>query len=143
MRSLTGFCPCPKTERGQFVWCFTADPGDESWYERRLWQIDVPTDSVLAYVDNRIWEHLIGSDVVPTDLRRQWCCQGLSNEEISAKVQEYHEKCFPSRKECVEALLSPTAPARTFWLLVPVPFAESWICSYCPPPGGTPWKRRR
>jgi len=62
----------PTDVKWQFVWCYTTASWDDMWYERCLWPIDVPQESILAYVDSPIWEHLIGSKSVPKHIREQW-----------------------------------------------------------------------
>ena len=57
----------PKDREHQFVWCSTTAPRTD-WYGCCLWPLDVPPDSILAYLDSRVWEHLIGSDSLPDAL---------------------------------------------------------------------------
>ena len=117
MPNLTTFWRYPRTERGSLFGATQPNLGGEPWYERRLWTIDVPQDSIICYVDNPIWEHLIGSKWVPESVR------------ISAKEQTYHDS-FLCRKACLEMLLRPTGRGENISALVPVPFAASWIRPY-------------
>jgi hypothetical protein len=124
----------PTDKKGQFVWCCTTDSWDGPWYNCYIWPIDVPQDSILAYVNNPIWEHLIGSKSVPKNIRKQWEIELFSQqisgdryyEEMDKKESEYHNS-FPSRKECLEILLNPTKPGENVTALVHVPIDVSWI----------------
>jgi hypothetical protein len=106
----------PKDREHQFVWCNTTAPRTD-WYGCCLWPLDVPPDSILAYLDSRVWEHLIGSDSLPDALREKWkwelCSRQVPGDEwegeMSRRKREYHES-FPSREECLKVLLSPTGP---------------------------------
>ena len=127
----------PPDRKHQFVWCFTTDSCLQNpWNGRRLWRIDVPQDSILAYVNDCMWNHLIGSKSVPMSLRNQWKNELYSkraageqfDQEISWREREYHDS-FPSREACLAALLSPKGPGEDVSALVSLPFDESWIGS--------------
>ena len=70
----------PKDREHQFVFCSTTDP-EMNWRERRLWRLDVPQDSVLAFLDEPRWLHLIGDRSLPDSFRDQ-----LNSELRSQKI---------------------------------------------------------
>ena len=124
----------PMDRKGQFLWCHTTESWGESWHKRCLWSLDVPQESILAYVNGPVWEHLIGSKSVPRNLREQWQHEFFAQQivgeqyyqEMARKEREYHNS-FPCRKACLEALLDPTGPAEDVSALVSVPADSSWI----------------
>ena len=126
----------PKDREHQFVWCYTTAPRTD-WYGCRLWPLDVPQDSILAYLDSRIWEHLIGG-ALPADLQETWRHELHSRritaeqwqQEFSRKEREYHDS-FGSRGDCLAVLLSPTGPGEDVLALVALPLDPSWIRSSC------------
>jgi len=128
----------PPDREGQFLWYYTTDSWvQHPWSKRCLWPIEVPRVSILAFVDDRLWEHLIGSKWVPRGLREQWerelFSQPVAREEFSQEVskreREYHDS-FPSRKECLKSLLSPAGPGEDVSALVSVPLDASWLRPY-------------
>ena len=130
---LDGLLALPKDRKGQFLWCYTAESWGESWHKRRLWSLDVPQESILAYVNGPVWEHLIGSKCVPRKLREGWqheFVQQSSREQyqecMARKEREYHGS-FPCRKACLDELLKRTDPGEDVSALVPVPVDPSWI----------------
>jgi len=42
-----------------FVWCFTKYEHWKQLEVRRLWELDVPRDDVLRYIDSPVWQGLI------------------------------------------------------------------------------------
>ncbi len=124
----------PADRKGQFIWCYTTKSWDDPQLDRRLWTMEVSQESILAYVCEPIWEHLIGSRSVPQNLRWQWQRELWSRqvareqfqEEISRREREYYDS-FPSRIECLKKLLSPTGPGDDLLALVSVPVDASCI----------------
>lgn len=127
----------PKNKEHQFVWCLTKAP-KTYWCKCHLWPLDVPEDSILAFLDSRVWDHLNGNRSIPENLRQLWTWELTTrqmteeqrNAEFSEKVRQYHDS-FGSRKECLDKLLSralpPSGPGEDLLALVPLPLSASWI----------------
>jgi hypothetical protein len=125
----------PPDRKGQYLWCFTTDSWEQHpWTGRLLWPLNVPEESILHYVDDRIWEYLIGSKWVPQGFWDHWesalLAQGISDEQKHEEILRKYRDSFPSRHECLRWLLSPDGPGELVSALVPAPLIESWICAY-------------
>jgi hypothetical protein len=54
----------------QYVWCFTTDSWDpHPWAGRILWPVEVPESAILSFVDQQLWERLIGNHTPPEELQ--------------------------------------------------------------------------
>lgn len=96
-----------KLDTDQLLWCFVdeeeAKEAREHWRGRSLWALDVPEDSILAFIDPGVWERLLGSGAVPPSYREvcyawqeEWHKEAmrkdLGNVEYrEQKLKEYHE----------------------------------------------------
>src|SRR6185295_3604480 len=56
----------------QYLWCFTTDSWEIHPWDRVLWPIDVPEESILSFVDGPLWARLIGNQTVPTGITELW-----------------------------------------------------------------------
>lgn len=122
----------------QYVWCFTTD----SWYPhpwpgRILWPVEVPDAAILSFVDEQLWERLVGNHTVPRKLWDSWRHELRSrnvygkphDDELEKRKREYLA-ASPPREEWLRAVLIPKGPGTDILALVRTPLQRSWICPY-------------
>jgi hypothetical protein len=123
----------PEDRAGQFIWCFTTERSAKNPFrDRTPWTIDVPRHKIPTFVDDVMWNHVIGSDYVPGEHIRK-VDERKRAGEISAEQAYFEESAkayhatFPSREECLRLLCKPTEPGEDVSALVPLPIEPSWV----------------
>jgi hypothetical protein len=120
-------------QQHQYLWCLTdRKEARERWNKRLLWTIEVPDENVLGFIDDRLWNHLIGSEYVPQILLEEWSeallnLEGTAYEQaMDRRSRDYHES-FPSRVVCLEQLLTSGQPGPGVSALITAPIEIDWL----------------
>ncbi len=62
----------------QYVWCWTVEPTGQTEVEDVWWSLQVPSDKIIAYVVEHVWERLIGRFGLPNQTRERLRNQAAS-----------------------------------------------------------------
>jgi len=89
---------------GQLVWCCTdiSEHGDLESSPHVLWKLDVPPDQILGFVDEIVWNRILGFRCSCQSLRYSWqsraieaCCadrKPLDTELLTSMAQQYEDE---------------------------------------------------
>ncbi len=81
---------------GQIIWCYTQnDRLEKKKDEKILWPLDVPEDGIICFVDDLVWNRLLGIEcAVGKGKHRQWDAEALRKfAGQSDAMREYQEQC--------------------------------------------------
>lgn len=117
----------------QIVWCFV--DGKESSKYLIKWVLEVPTEQI-RFVDDRIWNKLIGSDYYPHSLASQWHLEAIdkhcdSRKYIAKRVAEYHDQPPPEGGWITQLFVDypPPKSVESVSALLRHPVDPSWVVS--------------
>jgi len=95
---------------GQIVWCFTCKHEIKPEVSKVLWELEVPEQEIVRFVDDIVWNRILGIKCwLPSSLRRTFRSKALEKFPYSA---DERKNCV---KEQEEAFWSQDAPTGSWW----------------------------
>lgn len=125
-----------RVESKDFIWCYTV-PNEYILFDHETkvqWYLDVPSDSIMYFVNDVVWNRIIGEKTRPpeeilTSFRRE-ADERFARDPIRRHrlVAELIEQFWtPNGREWQDLLSSEPTQSKWVSALVPYPIAKKWL----------------
>ncbi len=122
----------------QFVWCYTI-PGQRiqlPCHTEVEWTLDVPSDSILGFVDDIVWNRILGIRCgVSSEMREAWRNEAMRSfphdaaargRHLTEQEESFWTQALPGERWW-ESLFVEPEPRECVSALVPHPVAKKWV----------------
>jgi hypothetical protein len=123
----------------QIIWCYTQQPDRRMMPSDRVeWALDVPTNRILAFMDDYIWNRIIGlRPHAPPELRRKWRADALhrhphdpgGREQFRREQEKAYRVESPPNGDWWSRLFASPNAAEGVTALIAHPFQAMWVKS--------------
>lgn len=125
----------------QIIWCY-AQRNETLSAERpqtKFWELEVPDDEIITFVDTYVWERVIGNNIIPESLKTRWRDKARETsgdldwiDQVIKQKQDEFAIGYPEDR-LWNLLLHRVQEKAWFDPLIPNPIRTEWVISerYC------------